>query len=475
MLRFLLGRSRTVRVPRENGSFTLQKVSITQTSKFPTARFVTGIFVGIALLHTIRTILPSPASNRDLEKIKKQLEDARRQSDNLQPSDRPKQIRENPQQPGQTPRPNEVTEDDLGDCVHLMLPIWVRRRPQQLYLESDPEWKAYVRFAKDKNKVQTVKMKIAQLVQREAFQKHSPLIKLLEVKAMNILIDFLYPIGPPASYEVPCLYLPRDAPQNAAYGWRQLPETVGSRMDRVFHPVIMSKAFYAGCQEFARVTYLLCRARILDQIAEYRARSSGSGNNNQDTTSAANQSRHTEEMKAIESLQCTKIPDARMKEILPFLRGEFGENESRQKFRDVVKTMTFKSAIESATAVFRTHWSLGQMRALQRASRDTINIRGRIDFEGQKGKLRCIVAACYDIEADALIGRPVLEKVYLVPDAERWSLVTKDDKPRKTVPVKPTQPRSPTPNTSPSPSPPQAEGQARKQPPSISTENEREE
>ena len=34
MLRFLLRRSRKVRVPRENGPFTLQKVSITQASKY---------------------------------------------------------------------------------------------------------------------------------------------------------------------------------------------------------------------------------------------------------------------------------------------------------------------------------------------------------------------------------------------------------------------------------------------------------
>lgn len=438
---------------------------------------MTGFFIGICVLHTVRSILPSPALNRDFEKIKKQLEDARKQSNILQSPDRPNRTRESVPQSEQNPQLTEVADDgDLGDCVHLMLPIWVRRGQTRLYAETDPEWKAYAKFTKDKTKERDVKMRIALLVQREAYHKYTLWLNHLDVKAMTILVDFIFPIGPPSTYEVPCLYMPRHAPQNTTYGWRQLPHNVGSSMDRIFHPVIMSQAFYAGCKEFARVTYLLCRARITDQITDYRARSSNTGNHSPGTDSAAMPERetaHAEEIKVIESLQCSKISDDRMKEILPFLRGELGEDESRQKFRDVVQTMTFKSAIESATAVFRTHWGMGQMRVLQTASGEAINVRGRIDFEGKRGKLRCIVTAFYDIEADALIGRPIMEMVYLVPNAEHWSIGKAKSEPSQAIAATDPQSTSATPDAAPSAS--QAGGQARKSPPNISTDNEREE
>lgn len=304
-----------------------------------------------------------------------------------------------------------------------MLPIWIRRRKTHIYTENDPEWKAYAKFVRDEKTINAVELQIYRLVQLQVAQKHLPWLRHLKANVGAVHLDVIVPIAPPAIYEVPCLFLHRLDPELSTYGWRRLPDSIGSRMDRVFHPVILSKAFYAGCKEFGRVTYLLGKARIADQIAEFRERTSTSNPQSRNAGSFSVFGRtkaQSEEGKVIQSLESTRIPDSKMKQILPFLRGEYGDHESRQSFRGVVQTMTFKSAIESASAVFRTHWTVDQMRVLQTNNRNAIQFRGNIDLMGEKGALRCEVSAFYDIEANAMIGRPLIHSAYIIPNVEKW-------------------------------------------------------
>lgn len=311
----------------------------------------------------------------------------------------------------QTSANGDATGTDDKDTIHLMLPIWVRRAKRAWYTEDDPQWKANQSFAKDKKRRNEVAHKIVALVgeqlQNDAYL---PWVKYLQALNVTMDMDLILPISPPAYYEVPCLFIPSSG--DISYGWRRLPDSVGAKMDRIFHPVMLTKAFYAGCKEFARVTYVITKARVADRINASREEG--------DAKSTRLVKMLTEEEKANRSLAITKTSDETMKRVLPFLRGEFGEHDSRQPYRDAVRSMTYKGAIEMGCIVFRSRWIVGQSREMQKTSGSVILFKGLIRCVGDKGKLQLEVSAFYDVATNSLIGKPVIGAAHIVPHPDNW-------------------------------------------------------
>lgn len=207
------------------------------------------------------------------------------------------------------------------------------------------------------------------------------------------------------------------------FGWRVLPDSTGSRVERIFHPIIFAEAFAVGVKEFALATFLITRARILDRINETKIVSYKVDHKNGSpplSTSIIDQ-QASEEDKAKLRFPTTRASDRDMKVLLPFLRGQFGEESSRQKYRDLVKSMTYQTAIEHACATFNTAWLSRQFAALQNTPRGACQVRGFVDCIGARGKYRLEVMAIYLPSENAFVGRPVILGAFVIADLPKWS------------------------------------------------------
>lgn len=306
---------------------------------------------------------------------------------------------------------SRIGTQDKG-TIHLMLPIWVRRTERGFYREDDPRWKAFQSFAQDEKLQDQIKWEIASIINDEPRTKEYflPWIKHIQAMKMTINMELIVPIKAPQLYEVPCIFIRQSG--DVTYGWRRLPDSVGSKMDRIFHPVMLSKAFYAGCKAFAHVTYMITKARLTDRINTFRSQ--------WDSPSTKPVKTPTEEEKVNRRLPITKASDERLKKVLPFLRGEYGEHESRQPYREAVRSMTYKSAIETGCAVFRASWMVGQPKELLKNSGSIVHLKGVIRYVGDRGKLRLEVSAYYDVVTNSLVGKPIVTQADLVPNPDTW-------------------------------------------------------
>ena len=445
MLRSLFRRPRSVRVPLKNGTVDLQRVAITRSSKSSPVlyRLFTTIAVTYFVARTINYVYPESAhgANPPVGPAK-----------NMQRSeDRAKAWQEHWKGP-------KTTASTEAGVIHLMLPIWIRQRKPEPWQPDDPTWKSFQALVKDSKRVKEIVATIKKPLTKAILTKYGAILMDLSTTegdgshrvASRESWRMAPPLYAPASYEVPCIFV---EPDKTSYGWRQLPNSVGSKMDRVFHPIVLAKAFYHGIEEFTWASYLITEARLMDQLSSLNA---------DEKSSPTSQKALTEDEKALKRLTFGRISEEKKDAYLPFLRGEYGEHESRQAYRDLVKSMTYKGAIESGCAVFRAHWIQGQEKSLQSHNRDGVILRGDIAFMGERGVLIIHAAAVYSPETDSLIGQPIIKDAYLSPNMEKWverpkatvkgALPEVDRKQRtETAPKDPLKPRSkPRPQDEPS-------------------------
>ncbi|EXJ67355.1 uncharacterized protein A1O5_09368 [Cladophialophora psammophila CBS 110553] len=295
------------------------------------------------------------------------------------------------------------------DVIHLMLPIWIRRTKPQPWDPDDPTWKSIQSLHADTKRLREITKAIQESLKREVVKKYGRVLLELGGKfAFHAGWRLAPPLYAPTTYEVPCIFL---EPGTVSYGWRQLPNSMGGKMDRVFHPIVLAKAFFYGFREFAWASYLITKARLIDQLNSL-------GATVKDPSTPQNPL--SEDEKAHRRLSFGKISEKDKTFWLPFLRGEYGEHDSRRAYRDLVKSMTYQGAIESGCAVFRAYWIHGQEKIMQSYTRDSVLMVGEIAFVGDRGTLFVHAVAVYSPETDSLIGPPILKHAYVVPDREKW-------------------------------------------------------
>ncbi|OAL32282.1 hypothetical protein AYO22_00304 [Fonsecaea multimorphosa] len=295
------------------------------------------------------------------------------------------------------------------EVIHLMLPIWIRRAKPQLWEPDDPTWKSFQALHGDTKRLREITRAIQESLKQEVVKKYGRTLMDLGGKfAFHAGWRLAPPLYAPTTYEVPCIFL---EPGKISYGWRQLPNSMGGKMDRVFHPLVLGKAFFNGVREFAWASYLITKARLMDRLSSLGAT---------DKDSIVSQKTLSEEEKAHKRLKFGKFSEKDKTVWLPFLRGDYGEHDSRRAYRDLVKSMTYQGAIESGCAVFRAYWIYGQEKIMQSYARDSVLFVGEIAFVGDRGTLFVHAVAVYSPETDSLIGPPILKHAYVVPDREKW-------------------------------------------------------
>ncbi len=138
-------------------------------------------------------------------------------------------------------------------------------------------------------------------------------------------------------------------------------------------------------------------------------------------TSSTPQKTFKEDEKALKGLAFGSIPEKNKDAILPFLRGDYGEHESRRAYREVVKSMDH-TRVPSSRGVpfFKPVGSRGSRSQCSRNTRDGVILRGDITFVGDRGALIIHAAAVYSPTTNSLVGQPIIKDAYLAPNMEKW-------------------------------------------------------
>ncbi|EXJ88647.1 hypothetical protein A1O1_05578 [Capronia coronata CBS 617.96] len=412
MLQSLLRQSRTARVPLQNGQIALQRVSVIRQSKPSISRVLTSFIISYCVISTASHLFPK---KQDVKPAQADSEQARSRVEGLSKVSGPQQNGLSKSLSGSDFPPDEIS-------IPLLLYIRQRRGPP--YRPDDPEWKTFQRLQQDKKLLHDIKVQVAQQTEKQA-RKQEQLAQFFQVLRpghMRVNLELVVPLNRPPVYEVPYVVIKPGG--EAVLVWRCLPDSFGSRLDRAFHPIILSKAFYHGLKEFWTVSYRITKARLQDRFnptGNSNGNLGGSASKLSPLYMARPRARPaTEEEKEENKLPIRRASESEMKKMLPFLRGEYGEHASRQGYRDAVRSMTYQAAIDSACAVFRLHWAMGQSKAAHTDARDPCHIIGYIEFVGDRGKLRLDVFAVYSPKAKSLIGQPAITKAYGIPDATKW-------------------------------------------------------
>ncbi|KAK5446224.1 hypothetical protein LTS15_009920 [Exophiala xenobiotica] len=318
---------------------------------------------------------------------------------------------------------------------------WMRQRKPPMYTPDDPDWKEYQKLQQDEKLMSHIKVQVVGLIVQTALTNYAS--SLFAVAAnpnrIHMNLDIIPPVYPPTIYEISCLYF---RPGECSWGWRQLSDNVGSKVQHIFHPYVFSLAFYSGLKAFGEISYNISRARMTDFYNSVRDSTTRVSSG---VDKGAKQAKDTTEVKKVQSqLWFDKLSDKQKHQWLPFLRGElYSDCTSTQSYRDVVKSMTYQQAIEAGCLVF--HAVVMQGRALTAGAhvRDAVRVEGSLIWIGTKGRLRLDISAVYSPESGAIVGKPVVLRSYTIPDTTKWHSKKMQSGAATTVPNGETRAQSP--------------------------------
>ncbi|KAK4938177.1 hypothetical protein LTR10_021336 [Elasticomyces elasticus] len=405
MLRYLFRPARTIRVPLKNGEFDLQRVTVKRKSKVDVPRLVTTFLLSYCVVRTVSHVLSAEEKQRnnrfDAEELKKQLE------------------RQNAVVKGST---DSQQQQDEG--IPFMLPLWFRRKRAPLYTADDPDWQAFQKVQQDQKVMSDIIRAVMDMVEKEigtsrykqSVRAACPDGRIL-AKTKLSLVPSLYP---PDIYEVPCVLL---KPNGLSVGWRQLPENVGSKMDHIFHPLAFANAFYAGFKVFCKVSYQITYARLTDRFNSSKTSPSDDASMKEKSVLPQTEQKKavTETEKTLSGLVSNRLSEDDKAKWLPFLHGEYGERSGMRNYRDLVKSMTYRGAIDEACGMFRAKWVTAQ-KALQTHAniRNECSIQGSVDLVGTRGVLHLDVFVAYSPANNAIISPLIVHRAYLIPNSRTW-------------------------------------------------------
>ena len=324
-------------------------------------------------------------------------------------------------------KPTSISESESGtdSIVQLTLPIWFRERQREFLQETDPEWQACLQFQQDQKKVREVYTKVYNMVAPQ-LRHPSHQLQLQYIAASgNVGANFemVVPILKPIGYYVLCIRFGRlPAGRNIDVAWSALPSAGSAKIQRMFHPVVFSQAFFAGVKAFSFTTFYITKAKILDQLhGPEPSRMSVSmvqKDSRKIVTHLAIEKGLSREQQLITQLPINRLPEKQAKPALPFLKGGPVAHESIMKtnYRSVISSTTYSEAIEHASGVFKQSWLDGQISAVQDTTKGLVVIKGHLDCFGQHGRYRLEVAAFYLPGQDGFVGAPQITNAYIMPD-----------------------------------------------------------
>ncbi len=114
-----------------------------------------------------------------------------------------------------------------------------------MYTPDDPDWREYQKLQQDEKLMTRIKVQVVGMIVQTALPEYAS--SLFAVGAnqnrIHMNLDIIPPVRPPTIYEISCLYF---GPDRCTWGWHQLPDNIGSKVQHIFHPFVFREAFYAS-------------------------------------------------------------------------------------------------------------------------------------------------------------------------------------------------------------------------------------
>jgi hypothetical protein len=285
----------------------------------------------------------------------------------------------------------------------LMMPIWFRQKRGHLISEASPEWKVYHGFLNDRKHRDEIVRKIIKtaLGMVGAYDTTNGNLQYIQSTGQVVTnMTAIPPIFTPPSYEVPAMVV---SSTGVGFFWKTLSSPASARTERIFHPTVTIRAFFAGLSTFSWISYQITRAKILDYV-------------NGKKWSTRDQSQSNEQ-DVINSLPLTKVPKEKADLLMKFLRGDTSQDSPvKRSYRTALGAATYKDAIQNGVLAFRMKLAENQSLAVQSQEYGAVIMKGNMDLHGQRGILRVEIEAYYLPKEDALLGMPRILNTYIVPN-----------------------------------------------------------
>ena len=339
---------------------------------------------------------------------------------------------------------NATANDDESQIIHVTVPLWFRERKRRPFTLKDREWQDAKEVIADKQKLDFLKTKTAQTVMAGMRMRpglHHWLHVIQFDGRVGVEFDVAPPMFTPVQYEVPCIFI---KPHEVKWGWRPISDRGGGRLERTFHPIIFTKAFYAGLKTFTLTSFSITASRIKKTFTspselrvEVNAKKPETAQAKSQPESAVSGKQAKDQQSSIQtkSSEVSNSASFYMPQSKAF---SWKAHQSR------AESMTYQEALNSARKVFKQQWIMRQVLAVQKQTPGLITMTGTMVCEGKKGKLRMSVTAFYSPSEKAFVGVPVVTNHFVIPNFSQWEQTGR----QKTVAPQP--PQSPPPaNTAP--------------------------
>ncbi|KAF2754320.1 hypothetical protein EJ05DRAFT_521069 [Pseudovirgaria hyperparasitica] len=141
----------------------------------------------------------------------------------------------------------EYDEDGIEDSIFIPM-TWAKEQPREYYKGSDPEWREFMKFARDGKRQTGAREQLVSRVRTEV-SRH-PLLKRtlgqIDDRWNNYWIHFYYPPGPPPQYErsgIEVIFL-EDDDVVIAWSTRAVELKDQRRLETFLYPTGAMNAFY---------------------------------------------------------------------------------------------------------------------------------------------------------------------------------------------------------------------------------------
>lgn len=302
---------------------------------------------------------------------------------------------------GEWEEQEEGDEDEYAEEDSTFIPMtWATKLPRSFYKGSDPEWRAFVKFAKDKPRHKKIQDELVQMVYSGA-QRH-PRVGMhigKELKIGRYWLEISFPDGPPQEYVRSGLEIGDDF---IAWSPQRVSPENHYRLTRALWPKATFDGLWATAKLFTGIQYRKVKQALgweevnpfspeerlklaLEQMEKHKAGGSSVSEKAQTSPDGSPGSLVSASSAANEAQSSPKASEDRIP--LPW-----HIPLKLPSSTDLVSATDFHLAKHVFTAELMKQWNPKKLEP----PRGSFVVQGLVEIKGSKGKMMFDVQSCYD-------------------------------------------------------------------------------
>lgn len=307
-------------------------------------------------------------------------------------------------QEGEWEEQEEGDEDEYAEEDSTFIPMtWATKLPRSFYKGSDPEWRAFVKFAKDKPRHKKIQDELVQLVFGGAARHPRVGMQIgKDLKIGRYWLEIQFPDGPPQEYVRSGLEIGDDF---IAWSPQRVSPESQYRLTRTLWPTATFNSLWATTKLFSGIQYRRVKQALgmeevnpfspeerfklaLEQMEKQKAGHGGSsvgGNAQTSPDGSPGSSLVSASAAASEAQDSPKASEDRVP--LPWQI-----HLPMPSSADLVSPIDFQIAKHVFTAEMMKQWNPKKLEP----PRGSFVVQGLVEIKGSKGKIMFDVQSCYD-------------------------------------------------------------------------------